>query len=223
MLNMPIRPNMPNRPINHTIVMKKLLPTIILSMLCALSVQAQEVKLDSATRDTAYVATIQKRAAKIVAALNLTDGQKRQNVENIIANRYFKIADMEQQAGKDKQALQSELYLHHFEFAADLANYISDEQIEQVKNGMTYGVVPKTYGAYLDMIPSLKPEEKLQILNWLKEAREFAIDAGDSKAKHGWFKKYKGRINNWLSKRGYDIQAEREAWTKRIEEAKKNK
>lgn len=184
---------------------------------------AQEVKLDSAGRDTAYVATIQKRAAKIVAALNLADGQKRQNVVNLVANRYFKIADMEQQAGKDKQALQSELYLHHFEFAAGLANYISDEQIEQVKNGMTYGVVPKTYGAYLDMIPTLKPEEKLQILNWLKEARELAIDAGDSKAKHGWFKKYKGRINNWLSKRGYNIQAEREAWAKRIEAAKKNK
>lgn len=184
---------------------------------------AQDVNLDSAGRDTAYVTTIHKRAAKIVAALNLADGQKRQNVENIVANRYFKISDMEQKAGKDKQALQSELYLHHFEFAADLANYISPEQIEQVKDGMTYGVVPKTYGAYLEMIPSLKPEEKLRILNWLKEARELAIDAGDSKAKHGWFKKYKGRINNWLSKRGYDINKERAGWAKRIEEAKKNK
>lgn len=184
---------------------------------------AKEVKLDSAGRDTAYVATIQKRAAKIVSALNIADGLKRQNVENIVANRYFKISDMEQKADKDKQALQSELYLHHFEFAADLANYISLEQIEQVKDGMTYGVVPKTYGAYLDMIPSLKPEEKLQILNWLKEARELAIDAGDSKSKHGWFKKYKGRINNWLSKRGYDINKERAGWVKRLEEAKKNK
>ncbi len=203
--------------------MRQLLSTIALSLLCALSVQAQEVKPDTVGRDTAYVTTIQKRAAKIVAALNLTDQLKRQNVESIVANRYFKIADLESKAGKDKQALQSELYLHHFEFAADLANYITDEQIEQVKDGMTYGVVPKTYQAYLEMIPSLKPEEKLQILNWLKEAREFAIDAGDSKAKHGWFKKYKGRINNWLSNRGYDMQAERKAWMERIEKAKNSK
>lgn len=47
---------------------------------------------------------------------------------------------------------------------------------------MTYGVVPKTYEAHLEMIPSLSEEEKLQILNWLKEAREFAIDAENAKA-----------------------------------------
>ena len=71
------------------------------------------------------------------------------------------------------------------------------------------------------MIPSLKENEKLQILNWLKEAREFAIDAENANAKHGWFGKYKGRINNWLTKRGYDLKAEREGWYKRIEAAKK--
>lgn len=184
---------------------------------------AQEVKLDSAGRDTAYVSTIQKRSAKIVASLGLKDARKQQNVENIVANRYFKISDMEQKAGKDKQALQSELYLHHFEFAADLANYINAEQIEKVKDGMTYGVVPKTYQAFLEMIPSLKENEKLHILNWLKEAREFAIDAGTSKQKHGWFGKYKGRINNWLSKQGYDLTKERAEWSKRIAAAKKNK
>lgn len=184
---------------------------------------AQEVKLDSAGRDTAYVSTIQKRSAKIVASLGLKDARKQQNVENIVANRYFKISDMEQKAGKDKQALQSELYLHHFEFAANLANYITAEQIEKVKDGMTYGVVPKTYQAFLEMIPSLKENEKLQILNWLKEAREFAIDAGTSRQKHGWFGKYKGRINNWLSKQGYDLTKERAEWSKRIAAAKKNK
>jgi hypothetical protein len=88
---------------------------------------------------------------------------------------------------------------------------------------MTYGVVPKTYQAHLDMIPSLTDFEKAQILAWLKEAREFAMDAENSNAKHGWFGKYKGRINNWLSKRGYDLVKEREAWYKRIEEAKNKK
>ena len=55
---------------------------------------------------------------------------------------------------------------------------------------------------------------------WLKEAREFAMDAGNSKDKHNWFGKYKGRINNWLSQRGYDLTLEREKWYKRIEERK---
>ncbi len=37
-----------------------------------------------------------------------------------------------------------------------------------------------TYEATLDMIPSLKEEEKVQIYAWLVEAREFAMDAENS-------------------------------------------
>ncbi|MFV0404352.1 MAG: DUF3826 domain-containing protein, partial [Bacteroides graminisolvens] len=35
--------------------------------------------------------------------------------------------------------------------------------------------------------------------------------------------KYKGRINNYLSKRGYDLVKEREAWYKRIKEKEAQK
>jgi len=49
----------------------------------------------------------------------------------------------------------------------------------------------------------------------LIEARELAIDAESSKAKHGWFDKYKGRINNYLSAQGYDLKKENEEWQKR--------
>jgi hypothetical protein len=66
------------------------------------------------------------------------------------------------------------------------------------------------------MIPSLKEEEKAQILLWLKEARELAVDAESSKKKHEVFGKYKGRINNYLAKRGYDLTKEREEWYKRV-------
>ena len=59
-------------------------------------------------------------------------------------------------------------------------------------------------------------EEKAQIYAWLKEAREFAIDAENSDRKHAFFGKYKGRINNYLAKRGYDLKKEREEWYKRV-------
>ena len=114
----------------------------------------------------------------------------------------------------------AELYKHHFEFESALSCYLPAEKVEAVKDGMTYNVVKVTYDATLDMIPSLKEEEKVQILAWLKEAREFAMDAENSNKKHGWFGKYKGRINNYLSKRGYDLVKEREGWYKRIEERK---
>ena len=66
------------------------------------------------------------------------------------------------------------------------------------------------------MIPTLTQEEKAQIMAWLVEAREFAIDAENSNKKHAAFGKYKGRINNYLAKRGYDLKKEREAWYERI-------
>ena len=61
-----------------------------------------------------------------------------------------------------------------------------------------------------------KEEEKAKIMAWLVEAREFAMDAENSNKKHAAFGKYKGRINNYLSKRGYDLVKERKAWYERI-------
>ena len=195
----------------------------LLAVACLLSLSMgakAQVALDSVGRDAKYVENIIGRSQKIVDGLQLTNEYTKKQVLNILCNRYFLLNDIYAKFGKGKAGRDAELYKHHFEFTADLENYLSEQQVEQVKDGMTFGVVPKTYQAHLEMIPSLKADEKLQILNWLKEAREFAIDAENSKAKHGWFGKYKGRINNWLAKRGYDLKAEREAWYKRIEAAK---
>lgn len=199
--------------------MKKIIVVFcLLSLSCGAKAQ---VTLDSVGRDAKYVSNIIARSQKIVDELNLQNEYSKKQVLNILCNRYFLLNDIYAKFGKDKVGRDAELYKHHFEFVANLENYLSMKQVEQVKDGMTFGVVPKTYQAHLEMIPTLKDNEKLQILNWLKEAREFAIDAENAKAKHGWFGKYKGRINNWLTKRGYDLKAEREAWYKRIEEAKK--
>jgi len=65
------------------------------------------------------------------------------------------------------------------------------------------------------MIPTLKETEKKQILTWLIEAREHAMDAESSDKKHAWFGKYKGRINNYLSAAGYDLKKEGNDWEKK--------
>ena len=195
--------------------------TTILSLF-ALMANAQDVVLNTEGQNVAYVETIKGRAQKIVDGLGLTDAQKAENVRNIIANRYFLLNDIHSKYDKTQQdALQAELYKHHFELASALAFYLTEEQIDAVKDGMTYGRLKRDYNAQLDMIPSLTDEEKQQVLIWLKEAREYALDAADSKGKHFWFDKYRGRTNNWLSARGYDLKKERDAWMKRIEETKK--
>ena len=182
-----------------------------------------QVTLKTEGQEPQYVETIKGRAQKIVDGLNLGDANKEENVRNIIANRYFLLNDIHAKYDKKTQedALNAELYKHHFELQSALALYLNEEQIDAVKDGMTYGRLKRDYNAQLEMIPSLTDEEKAQILIWLREAREYAMDAADSKGKHFWFDKYRGRTNNWLSARGYDLKKERDAWMKRTEEAKK--
>ncbi len=190
------------------------------------SLPEAEVKLNSEGRDPQYVETILGRARKVTDEFSQTYTPMGQNLRNIVANRYFELNDIyaERDSLKktDKKLAEalcdSKLYRSHFAFDANLAKYLDPSRIERVKNVMTYNVVKVTYDAQCDMIPTLKDEEKQQILLWLKEARELAIDAESSNKKHEVFGKYKGRINNYLSKRGYDLNKEREEWYKRVKE-----
>lgn len=215
--------------------MKRIILTIAVLLAAAM---AQAVELKSEGRDAEYVQSIVGRAQKIVDKLGLTDEAAAINVRNIIANRYFELNDIYaeydaavaaiKESGAEqelknriiegaKTVADSKLYRTHFAFPAALSMYLTDAQVDAVKDGMTYGVVNVTYTAYCDMIPTLTDEEKGQIMVWLKEARELAMDASNSENKHKVFGKYKGRINNYLVARGYDISAERAGWQQRIE------
>ena len=215
--------------------MKKIVLMSLL-LLCGW-ISAGAVDLNKENRDPKYVESIVNRSQKIVEKRGLTDVKAAEDVCNIIANRYFELNDIyEIRDAKVKTVKESgltgdaknealkaaenekdaALYRSHFAFPASLSLFLNEEQIEAVKDGMTYGVVKVTYEATLDMIPSLKEEEKVQIYAWLVEAREFAMDAENSNKKHAAFGKYKGRINNYLAKRGYNLTKEREEWAKRV-------
>lgn len=211
---------------------------LMILLLLAVVLSANAIELNDKGRNPEYVNSILGRSKKIVDKLSLQDTNSVREVTYIIANRYFELNDIyevrdslvkiakETLKGDEKQISikvaenekDSKLYRSHFAFPAALSLFLDEEQIAAVKDGMTYNVVKVTYDATLDMIPSLKEEEKAQIMAWLIEARELAIDAENSKKKHEVFGKYKGRINNYLSKRGYDLVKEREEWYKRIKE-----
>ena len=215
---------------------------LFLLLLLPLSATAQTVALNSAGRDTSYVNTILARTTKNISSLNL-QGEKAEAVRNIVANRYFELNDIYSERDQSikfaKDSLtgsqkndaidmarakcDSRLYRTHFALESQLSIYVSEKDIIAIKDAMTYNKVKVTYDAYLDEIPSLKDEEKAQIYSWMVEARELAIDAEGSKQKHEVFNKYKGRVNNYLSKRGYDLNKEREAWFKRLKEREKSK
>lgn len=190
-----------------------------------------------------YTKVITGRADKIVNAMEFANDDLKIQVRDIIVDHYRFLNNAEELRNSDVSKIREEypenkevrnakidlrkaeqelkVRDHHFAFLAQLKQIISEEQLGQVKDGLTYGVLNVTYGALCDMIPSLTKEEKAQIRVWLVEAREHAIDGGSSREKHGWFGKYKGRINNYLSARGYDLQKERAAWELRLKSTEK--
>ncbi|MDM8176085.1 DUF3826 domain-containing protein [Olivibacter sp. 47] len=184
-----------------------------------------------------YTQVITKRAQKIVDKLNLNDA-KRLAVRTIIVRQYRDLntihTELEQkeqsykaslakedaklQSEKAYEIAQAKLAKLHGKYLKRLGKELNEEQIEQVKNEMTYNVLPITYKGYLDMLPSLTETQKAQILSYLTEAREKAMDAGSSEAKHAWFGKYKGKINNYLSKEGVETKIARQVWEKKLKE-----
>lgn len=198
----------------------------------------------AAAKQVAYRQTVTTRAEKIVASLQLADAARNKRVTQLVANQYvalnalYTVRDERLKAAKqeltDKAALATrtkeiedaltpQLQKVHDAFLKQLAKELSPEQVVKIKDGMTYNVLPITYTAFLDMIPALKPAEKDQIMAWLLEAREHAMDAESSERKHRWFGKYKGRINNYLAAQGYDLQKERQGWEQRQKEREEQK
>jgi hypothetical protein len=193
-----------------------------------------------AGQDANYIKTITARADKIVAGLGITDSVKYKRVQNIIINQYSSLSaihdtrnaqvkDIKAQAGDDKTAanaktkaidddVDTKLTKLHSEYLSKLGTELSADQVEKVKDAMTYNKVAVTYKGYLAEIPTLTEPQKVQIKAWLIEAREIAIDAESAEKKTAVFGKYKGRINNYLSTQGYDLKKEQEEWQKRIKE-----
>ncbi|GEO04425.1 hypothetical protein AAE02nite_20890 [Adhaeribacter aerolatus] len=193
-------------------------------------------KESAADKEAAYTRTITQRADKIVKTLNLPDEAKSAKVRDIIVQQYRDLNEIHSErdvqvkaakAGEDKKAAEAQvknieekastrLDKLHGKYLAKLSGHLTTTHVDQVKDGMTYGVLPITYKGYLAMLPDLTEPQKAFIMTSLVEAREKAMDAESSEKKHGWFGKYKGRINNYLSAAGYDLKKAGEEWDKRL-------
>ncbi|RBQ04029.1 DUF3826 domain-containing protein [Pedobacter miscanthi] len=189
------------------------------------------------TDKEAYTKMITERAAKIVANLGINDPKKTEKVTVIVRDQYSNLNDIyaardirvaeikeknkdnkverDSALAKDARTVDVALNKLHKKYINKLSEQLPDDQVELVKNGMTYNVLPITYKAYQEEILTLTDDQKKQILIWLTEAREHAMDAESSDKKHAWFGKYKGRINNYLSAAGYDLKKEGIEWEKR--------
>ncbi|MEZ4904086.1 MAG: DUF3826 domain-containing protein [Spirosomataceae bacterium] len=185
-------------------------------------------------KEIAYTQVVAQRAYKITASLQLSDSLQFKRVCGMIAKQYrdlntvhesLKTATKAQPSPSEEELKQLESEANtqlgqlHAQYISHLSTELSATQIEKIKDGMTYGVLPNTYRAYQEMMPDLTEVQKAQILAYLTEAREHAMDAESSEKKHAWFGKYKGKINNYLSAQGIDMKKAGQDWEKRIKEA----
>jgi len=219
----------------HFFISRQLIINVVLTLIVMVSALivccAQDDK-------AAYKQSIRGRVAKIVNTLSVTDSAVYYRLMDKISDQYYNLnvihaqyetavtaikhkpsaskSSVDKAVQKQEKKKQARLAKLHRQFIAGLRKDISEEQIDLVKDGMTYRVFPITYAAYLDKIPGLTEEQKSKIYGWLREAREQAMDEGSSEDKHRVFGKYKGRINNYLSGQGYDLKQEEKAWQERL-------
>ncbi|WP_316828001.1 DUF3826 domain-containing protein [Pedobacter miscanthi] len=211
--------------------------TILALLLTFSSLTVIYAQNNAATDKEAYTKMITDRAAKIVANLGINEAKKTEKVTEIVRDQYSDLNDIhaardgrvkeikeknkdnkverDSALAKDARTVEASLNKLHKKYISKLSAQLTNEQVELVKNGMTYNVLPITYKAYQEEILTLTEDQKKQILIWLTEAREHAMDAESSDKKHAWFGKYKGRINNYLSAAGYDLKKEGAEWEKR--------
>jgi len=198
---------------------------------------------DSDARDQA---TYEKHTRPVMNALKLEDADKAAKVHDIMVAQFAalrswhatndaRIKDLWNQFNKARAAqnqtnadqIMSQIdsaYAtfkpQHEAFIAKLADVITPEQIETIEDAITINKVEITYRAYGEIFSGLTDKQKAFILENLKAARKEAVDAGSMPEISAFFKKYKIKIEAYLTAQGYDVkQAYRDFVAKQKAEA----
>src|SRR3954454_5257700 len=192
--------------------------------------------------DPAYTTVLEKRVGGILDTLQLEDPARADRVAAILKDQYrglkgfqdardLRIKLLRDRADGDKDQVDRQVQAERDRadaaaaalndaFLAKLATELKPEQVDRVKDAMTYNKLGVTYAAYLDMLPDLTPEQKKVVHETLTQARDRAVYAGSAEEKSEVFNKYKGRVNNYLSEQGYDLKLATKEWAERRKQAK---
>lgn len=178
-------------------------------------------------KQAAYNQSIEIRTANILKALAIADSEKSNRVHDIIVTHYHALRARDEaiddelsdlQRGSDEWRAQRTTILmamslpFHDRFLAALAKELTPEQIETIKDQMTYGKVKFTYSAYCLIVPTMTDEQKAKVLDLLKQAREQAMEGGSAGEKSDIFQQYKNQINSYLKSNGIDMEKATEEW-----------
>jgi hypothetical protein len=174
-----------------------------------------------------YTMVIEKRASDILDSLDLQDAAKARLVHSAIVDQYRALrardaviacylraqGESDTEASPERAALSGRMTepLHEM-YIKTLSAYLTPDQVEMVKDSMTYNKVQVTFDAYCEIFPALTDSQKAMITQQLKAAREVAINGGSANEKHAMFDLYKERINAELKAAGHDVEKAFSDW-----------
>jgi hypothetical protein len=189
------------------------------------SAQMSTPPASPAEMEALYTSSIESRTADILKPLALTNSVASNAVHDLIIAQYRVMRARDElinakldAMGKDVNytnragELQAQSQLLHEHFIAELAKRVSAEDLDKIKDKMTYNKVKITYDAYNNIIPGLTDSDKAKIMELLKVAREKAIDGGSASEKSDIFQEYKYQINDYLNAHGHDVAKAYKDW-----------
>lgn len=190
---------------------------------------AQEEATPASTpedREAFYAQTIEHRTADILKVLALKDAARAARIHDAVILQYRSLRARDAAIGAKLKAsgnpnadaaarsvLAGNLSkpLHEW-FLAVLALDLTPEQVDMVKDQMTYNKVKVTFDAYCNIVPDLTEADKAKIQELLKAAREEAMDGGSAGEKTAVFQKFKDQINEYLNAHGHDVAKAYREW-----------
>ena len=205
---------------------------VFASSLISISAQQKESAAPPLTAAERERHTEEKHAKPILDALALKDADKEAKLRPMLAEHFKALNEWHEQNDAKIKALWTEFdkarsaksdagadaalekidgaYAsfkpEHEKFDGELGTILTPEQIETVKDAITINKVKITFNAYGEIFPGITAEHKAFILKNLKAAREEAIDAGSMPEKSAFFKKYKIKIEAYLTAHGFDVK-----------------
>ncbi|WP_207515174.1 DUF3826 domain-containing protein [Longitalea luteola] len=204
--------------------------------------QADSSKIAEATAKANAEAA--KKAAEWSAGLKLTDGDKEKRVTTAITAHLIAIRDwnnthpfttvpagINPATGNKLSELDRQIIANsampasiHKDLMDVLNKELTPEQVEYILDQYTIGKVAFTLKGYQAIVPDLKPEEEKKILEYLKQAREQAIDYKSMKQISAIFEIYKTKCEQYLNNNGRNWRQLFKAYVDKVKAEKaKNK
>ena len=165
--------------------------------------------------DDAVTAKAQKAITQFYRGLNAAHTDRDQHLALLSTIDPGNLHRILHRAEKRAQAVYGELI-------GSLVPLLNDAQIEAVKDGMTFDMVPLSMATFERMFPRLDERQKAQVRAWLVESREISLVAGSAERKLDIFRINKMRTHAYLAAQGFDVDAAVKAEEARKAAAKKN-